>query len=274
MTKRKEFFRQMAALVALFFFLESLAFTNFGAPSAAWAAEEGETRQNAAEGVVTAAALTGDMFSGGDGTEGNPYIIDTAAQLAGLAQEVNNGNDGYGNDCGGVYFKLGGDIALTGNWTPIGNSANPFMGVFDGGGHKITGLNIPRSMGLTHAGLFGYIQYFSYYDSESSSYKDGGGTIKNLSVEIANGGAVWAYSISESSIYAGGIVAYGSGHIINCHVSGSVRTEGGVSSAYAGGVVGQFFGYGYDYDYDYDQNYDRMSRLIYSSSTGEVRAEG
>jgi hypothetical protein len=66
-------------------------------------------------------------------------------------------------------------------------------------------------MELAYAGLFGYIEYDAYYK---------GATIKNLSVEIANGGAVWAYSLNESSIYAGGIVAFGSGHIINCHVSG------------------------------------------------------
>jgi hypothetical protein len=41
------------------------------------------------------------------------------------------------------------------NWEPIGTSRDPFIGSFDGDGHKISNLIINRS-GKDIAGLFGY----------------------------------------------------------------------------------------------------------------------
>src|ERR1035437_2602004 len=88
----------------------------------------------------------------------------------------------------GKYYKLTNDIdasetaswndsgtdltVLEGFW-PIGAADTvPFTGIFDGGGHKISGLTINRASGDT-LGLFGEI--------------GSGGTVKNLGLE---GGAV------------------------------------------------------------------------------------
>ena len=59
------------------------------------------------------------------------------------------------NDLGGNYV-LAADITLTGQWTPLGTEASPFMGTFDGGGHSIKGLNVTASRDLDNSGLFGY----------------------------------------------------------------------------------------------------------------------
>ena len=80
-----------------------------------------------------AAAAT---FSGGDGTEGNPYQIATAADLAALSAAVNDGS--LSTD--GVYFEQTADITLSGTWISIG-TGNNFEGSYNGGNFSITGLN-------------------------------------------------------------------------------------------------------------------------------------
>jgi hypothetical protein len=73
----------------------------------------------------------------------------------------------------GKYY-LTQDIALTEDWTPIGdnstnNAASRFTGTFDGQGYEISGLNI--SGDVRYAGLFGYVF---------------GATIKNLGLVETN----------------------------------------------------------------------------------------
>lgn len=102
-------------------------------------------------------------------------------------------------------------IGLTGNlylWSPIGRSSRPFMGTFDGNGHKLTNLYFEGES--EYRGLFGYV-------GESA-------VIKNLSV---------SGSVSTSS-YVGGIVAYNNGTIENCCSDVTVTATG----EYAGGIAG------------------------------------
>ena len=87
-----------------------------------------------------------------------PYLISDGAELAYLAQQVNNGNYYEGQ-----YFQLACDINL-GNqeWTPIGDTDNSFRGIFDGAGHtiangKITITEFPGSYTYHAYGLFGSI---------------------------------------------------------------------------------------------------------------------
>ena len=37
-------------------------------------------------------------------------------------------------------YMLANDITMSGEWSPIGNSENPFTGIFDGNGYTIDGL--------------------------------------------------------------------------------------------------------------------------------------
>ncbi len=57
------------------------------------------------------------------------------------------------NDLSGSYILMN-DIVLSSAWTPIGNSLEPFKGIFDGNGHKISGLYITNLS--DNRGLFGY----------------------------------------------------------------------------------------------------------------------
>ena len=108
----------------------------------------------------------------GSGTETDPYLIGSAAELAGLSEKVwsavNNSTGavaegmtaGAGStaNCYNVYsntyFKLTADIDL-GNkeWKPIGRHGARFNGSFDGDGHVVKNISITTSyIGI---GLFG-----------------------------------------------------------------------------------------------------------------------
>lgn len=169
-------------------------------------------------------------FASGDGTSANPYVIETAAQLAFLASEVNR-NVNYN----GQYFVLANDIILNditnykswskanapaNKWTPIGNYGGcAFMGNFNGCGYSVRGLYNYQKKGSSgtniYAGLFGQVT---------------NGSVKNLNVTEA-------YVYSEHGA-AGGIVGYVDASdstivIDNCTFDGTV-----IGVSHAGGIVG------------------------------------
>jgi len=113
------------------------------------------------------------------------------------------------------YYLIN-DIKLSGSWTPIGSSSDPFTGTFNGNGKTISGLNIndPNDPSGTNQGLFGVV--------------GSGGTVKNLTVQ----GSVTGYSM------VGGVVGLlNNGTVSNCYVAGNITGTGNI-----GGVVG--FNYG------------------------------
>ena len=88
------------------------------------------------------------------------YTVDSGSDLAWLAGIVNGtlpeSRTVTQDDFAGKTFVLTKDIDLNGKeWTPIGTSANPFKGTFDGQGHTISNLyiNMPDRKNV---GLFGY----------------------------------------------------------------------------------------------------------------------
>ena len=79
--------------------------------------------------------------AGGSGTAADPYIIQTAAELQSIQNNL------------AAYYKLANDINLQGvSFTPIGSQSTPFIGSFDGAGHTISNLVISSS--TQFAGLF------------------------------------------------------------------------------------------------------------------------
>lgn len=98
-----------------------------------------------------------ESFDGGTGTESDPYRIATPAQLAKLAQDVNNKNSYEGS-----YFVLTADLDLGGEnkvqWIPVGLKYDTsFGGVFDGNGKRISNIyvyNEEKTDG--NVGVFGF----------------------------------------------------------------------------------------------------------------------
>lgn len=152
-------------------------------------------------------------FEAGNGTETDPYIIATAAQL----DEVRN----FPSAC----FELSKDIDLSSylnpnssGWTPI----KDFAGKFDGKKHTIKGLWISLSS-IDKVGLFANIQGSS--DNKMAS-------VSNLFVNISKKGITGGSSV-------GGICGYLLiGNVENCMVTGDI---GGGEDV--GGIVGYSSGY-------------------------------
>ena len=151
-------------------------------------------------------------FSGGDGSQANPYIIGSATDLAQLTVNMANSVNYNAN-----YFKLDVDIDLNNHpWTPIALNGMA-IGAFDGQHHKITGLNVDIATVSVGVGLFGKVKL----------------GVSNLHVS----GTV---KTTGSGSYAGGICGNITGDgssaavLANCSFTGSVE---GVSSA--GGIVGK-----------------------------------
>ncbi|HUX41779.1 MAG TPA: cadherin-like beta sandwich domain-containing protein [Rectinemataceae bacterium] len=134
------------------------------------------------------------------------YAVTTAALIASSTELA-----ALATDLSGTYV-LAGDIDTTtsGSWTPIGSTATPFTGTFDGAGHTIT-YNISNAPG--DSGLFYKIGY--------------GGLVKNLRV---------AGNITSSGSNIGGVAAYNFGTITGCISAVNITATG---SSFTGGIVGQ-----------------------------------
>lgn len=141
-------------------------------------------------------------YSGGDGSEGNPFQIATLADLRYLSE----------SDCHwNKYFIQTADIDATdtknwnsgAGWSPIGNSSSPFAGNYDGQGHTISELYIKNtSFTVKDFGLFG--------KAIGATFQNLGITGANISVGAVQGatGALlgWAQNVNISNCYSTGVV--------------------------------------------------------------------
>lgn len=154
-------------------------------------------------------------FAVGTGTENNPYQINTAAELAYFAENVN-----AGNWYDGEYIILKNNINLNNQeWTPIGNHSNSFRGNFDGRNHTVTGMQISNSS-ADYVGLFGECTKFNVNSA-----------IKNITVKD---------SVICGENVVGAIVGYAKEiNIENCRSIGN--TINGKTDV--GGICGKIGGY-------------------------------
>ena len=242
--------QQLIAVVITFIFVLSCGQIPLFSASAAW------------DGSVA------NSFEGGTGTQNDPYIIKTAAQLAYLAQNVNEGESYEGG-----YFKLAEDITLntsdmfaydengiiTGaaegktpyEWTPIGKSGREcFSGRFDGNGHIISGIYVNSSE--AYEGLFGYcvnatVKNLGVVDGYMEAYADVGGIVGRNEADSGSSIVSNCYNactvtsrLNGLQANAGGIVGYnkaysGTAEVSNCYNTGAVSG----SDEYMAGIVGR-----------------------------------
>lgn len=168
--------------------------------------------------IFTTTKLT-DVTEIGSGTEADPYIITTIAQMQTLATKMNNTTNH--EHFVGVHFALGNDLDFSGEtFTTIATGAGVkyyFSGTFDGRGHTISGINFDSGTS-GRRGIFGLVR--------------NGGTVKNLTLKS---------STIKGGDATGGIVGrLMAGCLVeNCHVESDVTVTG---INYAGGVVGYNLG--------------------------------
>ena len=173
----------------------------------------------------------------GKGTEKDPYVIRTTAELDLLASKVSGGIE-YNN----TYFELGDDIAYDksqeNNYTPIGNNDYYFMGHFDGKGHKVSGLNIylPEN---NHVGLFGFIYSGSVKNlTLTNSTIIGQQYVGSIAGQVVIGAAVENCHVTSDcdvngDYCVGGIV----GITDNCTIGGCTSAATVSGKQYVGGIV-------------------------------------
>ena len=174
------------------------------------------------------------LFDGSGEDIEDPYVITSAAELAGLAQLVNEGEDFADR-----YFVLepvdGDAIDLSGyEWVPIGNMEHNFSGHFDGQGNTISGMFIgtddERNDTIQFAGLFGCADE----DSDISDV-----TLISASIYSVYAESEDAESADYSGSYIGLLAGYTQGEVDKCHVSGTVGCgDADKTSIFAGGLVG------------------------------------
>ena len=161
--------------------------------------------------------------------ENGIYEVNTAAQLAGFAQMVANGNTFRGKT-----VLLNTDINLDDHlWTPIGpTSAKSFQGIFDGPGHTIFKLNVGydrygRGFFANIVGSKAVVKNINY--NQANINGNGAGNIYGIVSGYAYGTVTFEnIKVTNSTIYAcgkvGGILGMaadpgGVTTIKNCSVS-------------------------------------------------------
>lgn len=173
-----------------------------------------------AVGVVTFVEHWDAAFNvfGGNLAE-RPITVKNLADLNTLRTAVNTGSN-----YAGIILKQTNDIALTGDWDPIGNNAaNPFAGIYDGNNLKITNLHI--STGVNKA-LFGNV---------GGIHADLAATIKNLTVEGAGGSAADVTGNDAATVAGLAAVVTANTLIQNCTNKANISAPG-VSNV--GGLAG------------------------------------
>ena len=146
----------------------------------------------------------GAAYAEGAGTEEDPYILNSVADLLSIADDVAVGAS--------AHYQLGADIDLLNvQWTPIGNSTNSFTGHLDGAGHAIANLTVDTTN--DYAALIAFAR---------------GATIENI--EFVN---ATVNGVNKSAVAVGQTDASTLSNIVltGCVVSGGSSTAGLVGTA-------------------------------------------
>jgi len=145
-------------------------------------------------------------YSGGDGSEQNPYRINSASDMQAIGADPCDWDE---------HFLMTADIDLAGYtgtaFNIIGTYQTPFTGSFDANDHTIINFTY-TSTGTNYIGLFGYV-------GTGGQTKDLG--LTNVNVDAGTGSAV------------GGLVGINDGTVSNCYAAGTVTGE-----IFVGGLVG------------------------------------
>lgn len=171
----------------------------------------------------------------GDGSEANPFQIETAGQLEALRGR---------SDLWASHFVLTADIDWTGRTVP-GALIDSFEGIFDGDGHSIRGLKIQRPESASDPlGLFGTIAESGVVHDltlQGATLDDGSGGIMIGLLAGQNEGTIQGCRVSGRlgtfGNECGGLVGFNMGQILDSRFSGFVWAYDG--SRRTGGLAGE-----------------------------------
>ena len=223
--------------------------------------------------ISAALCISAAAAAGGLGTAGDPFRIETPAELQAMNTDL------------AAYYAMQNDIDLTGvTWNPVGSTTTPFIGGLTGNNYTITGLTISRPT-TDYQALFGVLGpgvvisniYMTNCDisgkgsvgalfgrvimasgtnttciitnvdisnSKITGATDYIGSLGGLSITYSNIDVSYCdmenNTISTGGIYCGGLMGYGAATnsqatATNCVVENCVVISGGY---YCGGLMG------------------------------------
>jgi len=197
-----------------------------------------------AEGYV--ARKTGDVWTVSEAKEVEVTIgtEKTIMSLVDFAKKVNDNVDGYST----ASVKLLKNVDLAGvTWTPIGTSAHPFSGTFDGNNKTIS--NLKSSTDTTSFGLFNYvagstiIKDFTVFANIKSTANNSNVAAIYAHCDDANANVIVEGITVNGSItgtkYVAGLIAQhdkGTLTIIGCTNNADITCSG---NQYAAGILGR-----------------------------------
>ncbi len=146
-------------------------------------------------------------FAAGDGTAGNPYQIETAAQLNSI---------GHNPRLMGAYFEVISDIDLDEVFYPIADAPYIFTGSFDGGLHSLSNIRIGYTGFHSQVGFMG-------------SLEGPDAVLKNVLLSDPNVSGIWSMGVG-SLLGRNTEALVDNCHVINTNVTGWNEI---------GGLVGQ-----------------------------------
>lgn len=207
-------------------------------------------------------------FAGGSGSQGDPYLISNAAELAYLSKIFSDGT-GY-NNYSDKYFKQTADINLSAHyWYPIGasdsidtsnNNYSNFVANYDGDGFSVSGIRSmfdPSSLDLEN--------YSSSDPTDCALF----GCVGNMNGSRRTKGKIENVNIRDSEIVgtsAAGIAIYVYGSIVNCNnyatIKGYSEAAGILCDLYANSTSDNL-------SISRCSNYGSI-QLIYHQKTGDV----
>lgn len=205
-------------------------------------------------------------FAGGSGSQGDPYLISNAAELAYLSKIFSDGT-GY-NNYSGNYFKQTADINLSAHyWYPIGasnaidnsdNNYSNFVANYDGDGFSVSGIRSmfdPSSLDLEN--------YSGSITDNCALF----GCVGNMNRNRQQSGKIENVNIRDSEIVgssAAGIAIWVYGSIVNCNNYATIK---GYSEA--GGILCDLYGESNSLSISRCSNYGNI-QLIYHQKVGDV----
>ena len=163
------------------------------------------------------------LFSGGAGTEENPYKISSARDFRNLITYSTSGyTEGEGVTASAInaaYYQQTADIDFKGvQMAPIGDSEYQFTGTYDGNNKELQNVNISETGAF--AGIFAYV--------------NGSASIKDLTVS----GSITKTESTDNSCVGGiaGIVR-GAASVSGCTNNATITS----TAKYTGGIVGRLY---------------------------------
>lgn len=174
----------------------------------------------------------------GTGTQADPYVITTPADLAAMHNDLD------------AHYVLGADVNLAGfNHTPIGNELDgPFTGSLDGREHTISNLslNMPQTK---FVGLFGYMEGTVRGVKLSNVNVCGGRYVGGIAGNSGFGSSITDCHVLSGTVegrytkidlHVGGIVGLCEGELSDCSNAAQVESGGATYNElfYTGGIIG------------------------------------